>query len=60
MPRPRALTWLARGWGVVPLVLVVGLLGLRACLHVDPRTDLPEVATIAGDPEATQIGRAHV
>lgn len=62
MPRPRALTWLARGWGVVPLVLVVGLLGLRACLHVDPRTDLPEVATIAGDPEAThaQTGSLYV
>ncbi len=62
VPRARALVtslrwrrW-GRAWGVVPVVLVVALLGLRALLHTDPRDRLRAGATEPGDPPGTRAG----
>lgn len=46
MPRSRAL----RFWGAIPLALAIGLFGLRACVHVDPKQHLAVVAAQDGDP----------
>lgn len=57
MPRARALIPVSlRYWGVVPVVLVIALLGARACLHDAPLDRLRAVPTDAVDPPGT---RAH-
>lgn len=55
MPRPRALiaSW-ARFWGAIPIVLALGLFGLRACIHVEPKDRLAPVAAQEGDPPGSQ------
>ena len=62
VPRARALAtsdrwrrW-GRAWGVVPVIVVVALLGLRALLHVAPRDRLRAVATEPGDPPGSRAG----
>ncbi len=50
MPRPRAL----RFWGAIPIALAIGLFGLRAGLHVDPKDRLAAVGAWDGDPVGSQ------
>lgn len=42
-----------RWWGVLPLALAIGLFGLRACVHTDPRDRLRIVAALPDDPPGT-------
>jgi 4-amino-4-deoxy-L-arabinose transferase-like glycosyltransferase len=44
---------LPRWWGAIPIALVIGLLALRACVHVDPRDRLRVVPSAADDPPGT-------
>ncbi len=52
MSRARALI---RGWGVVPVVLVVALLGARACFHTAPTDNLTEVRPGPDDPPGARV-----
>lgn len=53
MPRARALI---RYWAAIPLALALGLLALRACVHVDPRARLTAVAPEPVDPAGARAG----
>jgi 4-amino-4-deoxy-L-arabinose transferase-like glycosyltransferase len=59
VPRARALI---RFWGVVPVVIAIGLFAIRGCVHVDPRARLTAVGSDAGDPPNThaQVGSLAV
>ncbi len=42
-----------RWWGVLPVAIAIGLFGLRACVHTDPRDRLRVVAAQPDDPPGT-------
>lgn len=55
MSTPARRRW-TRWWGVVPIVLVIGLFALRAGLHVDPRARLRPVPAAPADPPGARAG----
>ncbi|MEJ7597177.1 MAG: hypothetical protein WKG01_04640 [Kofleriaceae bacterium] len=53
MPEPRALA--LRLWGVVPVLAIVGLFALRACVHVEPLDRLAPAASDPRDPPGSTV-----
>ena len=51
MSRPREV--ILRWWGVIPIAIAIGLFGVRACTHTDPRDRLRVVASLPDDPPGT-------